>query len=96
VDREPVATAFPDLKYVIDESIAEGDKLACRVTLSGTHTGEFRHPAIGVVAPTGPSFSVDLARSYRLVDGKIAEHSATRNDLALLQQLGVIAGPPAL
>jgi predicted ester cyclase len=43
-------TGFPDIRYVIDESIAEGDKLACRVTLSGTHTGEFRHPVILVPA----------------------------------------------
>ncbi|MDT7613885.1 MAG: hypothetical protein QOF00_1332 [Pseudonocardiales bacterium] len=44
----------------------------------------------------GRSFSVDLARWYRLVGGKIAEHRASRNDLALLQQLGAVAGPQAL
>jgi hypothetical protein len=44
----------------------------------------------------GRSFSVDLAHSYRLVGGKIAEHRATRDDLTSLQQLGAVAGPPAL
>ena len=40
-------TAFPDLYYTIEELMAEGDMVACRLTMSGTHQG----PLMGI-APT--------------------------------------------
>src|SRR3972149_1052150 len=40
--------AFPDATYTLEDMIAEGDKVAFRMTIQGTHTGEFMN-----VAPTG-------------------------------------------
>jgi predicted ester cyclase len=85
--------AFPDLNYTVEDTVVEDEKVVARVTVTGTHTGEFRPPAMGIFAPTGKSFSVDQTHVFRLAGGRIIEHWATRNDLALLQQLGVILSP---
>ena len=41
-------TAFPDLHVSVDELIAEGDRVFCRSTMTGTHDGEYKG-----LAPTG-------------------------------------------
>lgn len=84
-------TAFPDLRLVIDDMVAEDDQVTCRMTACGTHVGEFRHPTMGTLAPTGRSFSVDQCHVVRIGGGRITEHWATRDDLGMLQQLGVVA-----
>src|SRR4028118_137253 len=53
-----VRTIGPDTHYEIDDIIAEGDKVAVRMTVSGTHTGPIRD-----IPPTGKSFSVDYVHS---------------------------------
>jgi predicted ester cyclase len=80
-------TAFPDLRYEIQEEIVHGDKVVLRVMLRGTHLGEFPPgvgPAriMGPMPPTGRSFEAD----------QIVEHAASRNDLLLLNQLGLVSG----
>jgi predicted ester cyclase len=90
-------TAFPDRKWHIEDMIAEGDKVVCRLTLSGTHQGMTEVPIEGgfltALPPTGKPYSVTHIHIVRLVDGKITEHWAARDDLGLLQQLGVIPVP---
>ncbi len=83
-----VHTASPDGRHDIEDMIAEGDKVAARVTVSGTHTGEIRG-----IPPTGRRFSVEHVHWYRLADGKIAEQWSVRDDLGQMQQLGVISMP---
>jgi predicted ester cyclase len=85
--------AFPDLRFQIEDEIVRGDAAVHLVTCSGTHTGTFEHPAIGVLAPSGRSFAVDQIHITRVRDGRIAQHWGTRNDLAMLQQLGAVATP---
>ncbi len=68
---------------VADELIAPD-----RVTLSGTHLGPF----IGI-APTGRSVRQAQVHFVRFRDGKGVEHRAVRDDLGLMQQLGVIPAP---
>ncbi len=81
-------TAFPDLHGTIEELVAEGDTVACRVSMSGTHLGSFMG-----IAPTGRSFRQAQMHFMRFRDGKGIEHRAVRDDLGMMQQLGVI---PAL
>lgn len=86
-------TAFPDLRFEIEEEIVRGDAVVHRVTCSGTHLGRFEHPAVGVLEPTGRAFAVDQIHICRVRDGRIVTHWGTRNDLAMLQQLGAVVAP---
>jgi steroid delta-isomerase-like uncharacterized protein len=82
---EWVRTFSSDVHYEIEDIIAEGEKVAVRMTQSGTHTGSVRgYPA------TGKRFSVDYVHWFRLADGKVAEMWAVRDDLSRLEQLGLI------
>jgi predicted ester cyclase len=78
-----VRAAFSDAHYAM---IAEGEMLACRLTLSGTHDGEFRGSP-----PTGRRFSVDHVHWHRLADRKLVERWAVRDDLGAAQQLGLLS-----
>ena len=60
--------AFPDVKFVIEDFIQQGDRLAARVTLEGTHRGDFA----GIPA-TGKRMKVYDFAMYRIVDGKITD-----------------------
>lgn len=81
-------TAFPDLHFTIEELVAEGDTVAGRVTMSGTHLGPFMG-----IAPTGRSFRQAQAHFVRFSDGKSIEHWEVRDDIGLMQQLGVMPAP---
>ncbi len=81
-------SAFPDQHTTIEEMIAEGDKVVMRGTLSGTHKGNF----LGI-PPTGKHFTMTQIHILRLVDGKVTEHWVNRDDLGMMQQLGVIPVP---
>ncbi len=74
--------------FTIEDVISEGDKLVVRWTNSGTHVGDF----LGIPA-TNKRFSVAGIDIYRLVDGKLAEHWHVVDQLAMLQQLGLIPAP---
>lgn len=90
-------TAFPDRRYLVEDMIATGDKVVCRLTVSGTHQGVPELPVEGgmlmAVPPTGKAYTVQQIHIFRVENGKIAEHWAVRDDLGMLQQLGVIATP---
>lgn len=80
--------AFPDLRFTIEEMIAEGNLVACRLTLSGTHGGLFNG-----MPPTGRHFTQQHMHMARVVGGKGRDHWAVFDTFGMLQQLGVI--PPA-
>jgi steroid delta-isomerase-like uncharacterized protein len=77
-------TTFPDLKLVPDDLIAEGDRVAIRMTISGTHQGE-----IAGVAPTGKRITWAALSVLRFADGKAVERWNISDELDLLRQLGV-------
>ena len=81
-------SAFPDLQFTVEELVADGDTVVGRVTMSGTHQGPFQ----GVPA-TGRTIRQAQAHFVRFRDGKGIEHRAVRDDLGLMQQLGVIPTP---
>lgn len=76
--------AFPDLRFVVEEMLAEGDKVVCRFRMQGTHRGEF----LGV-APTGNRVDVAAIDVFRLADGQVKEHWGVTDSLSMMQQLGV-------
>ena len=80
-------TVFDDHGSVFDEMIAEGDSVAARLTVRGTHVGQF-----GKFAPTGKSFSMPEYFFFRLENGKIAEDWGLKDTLDHYQQLGIL--PP--
>jgi steroid delta-isomerase-like uncharacterized protein len=82
--------AFPDVRFTIDEQIAEGDQVVTRWTADGTHQGELQ----GIPA-TGKSSTVTGIAVDRIVNGKIAESWGLFDQFGMLQQLGVIPMPEA-
>lgn len=77
--------AFPDSHVTVDEMIAEGDLVATKKTMTGTHTGEFNG-----IAPTGKRVEIQYVDFLRLRDGQIIEHWLSMDQLSFMQQLGVI------
>jgi hypothetical protein len=77
--------AFPDIHVTIDEIIAEGDRVWDRVTLTATHTGEYRG-----LAPTGKKIAFKGVRIWRIVDDKVVERESFYDFLDFYKQLGVI------
>ncbi len=83
-------TAFPDYQVVVEDQVAEGDRVATVWTGRGTHRGEWMSP-IGPIEPTGEAVTWTATTSLRLTGGKIAEVIGTNWDhLGILQQLGVV------
>ncbi len=81
--------AFPDFHSTIEDQIAEGDKVATRWTMRGTHQGEFRG-----IAPTGNKITVTGIGIFRFSEeGKVAESWDNFDQLGMMQQLGVIPMP---
>jgi steroid delta-isomerase-like uncharacterized protein len=80
--------AFPDLHFTIDEQIAEGDKVATRWTVQGTHKGE-----LAGIPATGKSSTVTGVTVDRIANGKIAETWGIFDQFGMMQQLGVIPMP---
>ena len=77
----------------VKELVAEGDWVVCRVVVSGRHKIRPSIPFDGgiyqVGEPTGAPFTTQHIHMYRIVDGKIAEHWANRDDLGAARQLGL-------
>ena len=87
---------FPDFYVTVDELVVVNDLTVFRLTVTGTQTGELRHPVAGRIAPTGKRVRFTGIGWLRFVDGKLAEHRATVDWLGMLVQLGAIpAAAPA-
>jgi predicted ester cyclase len=83
-------TGFPDLQVTADLWASEGDLVITRVTLSGTHQGEFAG-----VAPTGNPMTETHIDIHRVQNGKITDIWHTIPDAEVLQQIGYELVPPA-
>lgn len=81
-------TSFPDLRFTIEDQVAERDRVVTRWSATATHTAEFN----GIPA-TGKRATVGGTQTDRFVDGKIAETWVNWDALGLLQQLGIIPPP---
>ena len=80
--------AFPDFHSTIEDQIAEGDKVATRWTIRGTHQGEFRG-----IAPTGKQITVTGIGIFRFSEGKVVESWDNFDQLGMMQQLAAIPQP---
>ncbi len=81
--RASLLERFPDFHLVIEEQIAEGDKVVTRVTFRGTHSAEYQ----GIPA-TGRRVSYGGVAVDRIRDGKVIEGWHQADDWGLLRQLG--------
>jgi steroid delta-isomerase-like uncharacterized protein len=79
-----IRSAFPDFHNTIEEIVAEGDRVAARLTYTGTHQG-----TIFGAAPTGKVVKYDGLALFRIVDGKVEEGYVLGNVVRLLGQLGI-------
>ena len=83
--------AFPDMQITIEDLFAEGDRVAWRLTVRGTHQGAFQG-----IPPTGKAVTFAAFEMARIENGKMAEHWGGPDTLSLLQQLGAaVSVPPA-
>ena len=80
--------AFPDLQLIVEDQIAEGDKVTTRWTASGTHLGEFQG-----IPPTDRQVTMAGISIYRMANHKFIEGWTNANLLDILQQLGTVPTP---
>lgn len=81
--------AFPDLHFEIHDMLAEGDIVAFRSTMTGTHRGPFQG-----LPPTGKPISVAHMHFIRLIDGKTTDLWHVWDVAGLMRQLGAAAPRP--
>ncbi len=79
--------AFSDLRFTENDLIAEGDKVAARVTMTGTHTGEFMG-----IPPTSKSVDIQVIDILEFRDGLATAHWGSMDQAAMMEQLGL--APP--
>ena len=79
--------AFSDFHMMVHDMVAEGDKVAIRMTISGTHDGEFMG-----MPPTGKKISIGAVELFEVKDGKITGRWGTPDRATLMEQLGL--APP--
>ena len=80
--------AFPDRRFVVEDMIAEGEKVSARFTMRGTQKGELRG-----IAPSGREVTMTGIDMIRLEEGKMVEDRVEVDQLGMMQQLGVIPTP---
>jgi ketosteroid isomerase-like protein len=102
VDPKSISKVYESLRtlretHTLHEIVAEGDWVAVRTTCHSTHSAE---PAIPVnsgiftgLNPSGRSYTVQHLHLFRIVDGKISEHGANRDDLGAARQVGLELRP---
>jgi steroid delta-isomerase-like uncharacterized protein len=76
-------TAFPDAKIVVEDTIAQADKVVIRWSGHATHKGPFLD-----VPPTSKRVTLEGITIFRVEKGKIAEQWAELNLYGILRQLG--------
>ena len=82
---EVLLRAFPDIRVTVEETVAEGNKVASRNTVTGTHRGDYQG-----LAPTGRTVTYSEIFICRFADGRIAEIRGVVDVLAQLRQLGAL------
>jgi len=76
-------------RHEIEDQIAEGDKVVTRLTAHGRHERDLPGP----LPATGAEIRETAVAIHRISAGRIVEHWSDRDDLGLMQQLGVVTLP---
>jgi predicted ester cyclase len=87
---------FEGLHLDVHTTVADGEWVVLRTTMTGRHAGKNQipiHMLTPGTEPTGKRFSVQVIHMFRIADGKITEHWASRDDLGLHWQLGLVEPP---
>jgi steroid delta-isomerase-like uncharacterized protein len=84
---ERVAKALTDASFVIDDMIAEDERVAVRLTASATQTGDFMG-----MPPSGKRYTIEEIHIFRVRDGRIVEHWHEFDQLGMMRQLGAMPG----
>ena len=92
-------SAYEDLRWTVHSVVAEGEWVVARTTMSGRQVGPFvTYMPDGQVRAafpaTGRSFAVSQTHWFRVVDRRLAEHHADRDDMAQAMQLGWLPPTP--
>jgi predicted ester cyclase len=74
--------AFPDIRIMFDDIIIEGNKVACRYNLTGTHKGEFMD-----LRPTDKQFRVNGMTVFSFRDTKCIQRWNLVDMISLMEQL---------
>lgn len=80
-----VSAGLADVSMKIEDMIAEGDKVAVRLTAHARQEGEF----MGLPA-SGREYTISETHIFRVSDGKVAEHWVNADMLGLMRQLGAL------
>ena len=78
--------AFPDINITVEDAIAEGDQVATRHTIRGTHRGETEEFG----PPTERQMELEGITIHRIEGGKIVEEWERYDNLSVMQQLGLV------
>jgi steroid delta-isomerase-like uncharacterized protein len=89
---EAMRAAFPDLRYDIEDLVAEGDTVVARWRMTGTHEGALAGPTMSV-PPSGKRIDVWGMSLCRIEGGKVTENWEGFDMMEFLGQLGVIRSP---
>ncbi|MEO6051705.1 MAG: ester cyclase [Pyrinomonadaceae bacterium] len=93
--------AFSELRFDVHEAFVSGERIAIRATMHGRQHGPFvvhdsPDGAVTEVFPSlGKSLAVEHVHLFKIIDGKVDEHDAVRDDLGMAKQLGWIPPRPA-
>jgi len=83
--------SFPDLRFNIEQMIAEPDRVVSQLVMEGTHQGTWMG-----ISPTGKRLHIRMITIHRVANSKIAEDWVLVESLGLFQQLGVLPGTAEL
>ncbi|GGQ41463.1 hypothetical protein GCM10010250_09980 [Streptomyces althioticus] len=93
-------SAYEDLRLPIDAMAENGDRVWVRLRMQGRHTGPFVRYRDGrldqAVPPTGREIDCEQIHVLNLHEGKVVRHEAVRDDVTMLQQLGVFPPSPSV
>jgi len=94
---EDIWTTFPDFRLDIIDLVAKDDVVVVRCKESGTHLGVQKLPVNGGLLmglpPTHKHFEVEVIHWYKMRDGKVVDHYGARDDIGMMEQLGVLTAP---